>query len=176
MTNEKIFNDNIKLAYMMANRYRTNYLNECEDITQIALEGLWIAIINYNGNTKFSTYACIVIDNNIRRYIRKIKNKKDKTVYMQDKANEDFTYADGITDYINYEEMIIEKIDYKILNDAIISNKINLKPKEKQILSLRMKNKKQMEIASELGMTQGGISRIEKKIKNKVISIINQGW
>ena len=37
MTNEEIFNNNVNIAYKIANRYVTNYYEEKEDIRQIAL-------------------------------------------------------------------------------------------------------------------------------------------
>ena len=119
MTNEKLFDDNIMLAYKVANNYKINYINEFEDIKQIALEGLWLAVIHYNGSVKFSSYAWIVMNNNIKRYIRSVKNKNNYVVNMQDNINEDFTYEDLIPDNINYEEVVITKINTKILNDAI---------------------------------------------------------
>lgn len=37
MTNEELFNNNIKIAYKIANKYKINYVNEYDDIKQIAL-------------------------------------------------------------------------------------------------------------------------------------------
>ena len=47
MTNEEIFNDNVNIAYKIANRYRTNYYEEIEDIQQIALIELWRCVVNW---------------------------------------------------------------------------------------------------------------------------------
>lgn len=38
MTKEEMFNNNINIAYKIANTYRLNYPSEFEDIKQIALE------------------------------------------------------------------------------------------------------------------------------------------
>ena len=41
MTKEELFNQNIKLAYYFANKWRNSYPQVIEDIMQIALMGLW---------------------------------------------------------------------------------------------------------------------------------------
>ena len=74
MTNEEMFEKNIKIAYKIANRYRINYLSEYEDIKQIALLALWKAVLTFNNTNAFSTYAYVVISNEINLYLR--RNKK----------------------------------------------------------------------------------------------------
>ena len=68
MTKEEMFNKNIKLAYKIANKYRINHSNEIEDIKQIALIGLWKAVTRYNGKNTLSTFAYVVIQNEINLY------------------------------------------------------------------------------------------------------------
>lgn len=38
MTKEEMFNNNVNIAYKIANTYRLNYPSEFEDLRQIALE------------------------------------------------------------------------------------------------------------------------------------------
>ena len=40
MTKEELFNQNMGLAYYVAQKYKTNYQDELEDIKQVALMGL----------------------------------------------------------------------------------------------------------------------------------------
>ena len=57
----------------IANKYRANYSEEFEDIKQLALIGLWKAVTRYNGKNALSTFAYVVIQNEINLYLRKIK-------------------------------------------------------------------------------------------------------
>lgn len=86
---------------------------------------------------------------------------------------ENATYRDNKTDKtIN----ILERIDSGKDEATIISNKITIKEmikdldqKEKQLIMLRYYNDKtQMQVAKILGITQVQVSRIEKKILNKM--------
>ena len=65
MTNKEIFNNNINIAYKIANKYLINYRNEYEDIKQVALLGLWKAVLTFKNGYAFSTYAYPVIQNAI---------------------------------------------------------------------------------------------------------------
>ena len=72
MTNEEMnemFNKNVNIAYKIANRYRTNYPEEYEDIKQVALLGLWKAIQHYNPKWSLSTIEYITIFHNIKVYL-----------------------------------------------------------------------------------------------------------
>lgn len=71
----KLFNDNMKLSYYVANKYK-NCGIDYDDLVQISMMGLWKACKTYNPElTKFSTYATMVITNEILLTLRKRKHK-----------------------------------------------------------------------------------------------------
>ena len=108
MTNEELFNENIKLAYYMAKKY-SNVKIEKEDLIQIALLGLWKAAKSYNSDkVKFNSYAGKVIQNEINYELRK---KRISTVSLNDTVTN--------TDRICIEDLITER---RII-DAYLSGK-----------------------------------------------------
>ena len=78
MTNEEIFNNNVNIAYKIANRYVTNYYEEIEDIQQIALMELWRCIESWDHVHALTTYAYLCIPNKINMYLRYVKKKHEK--------------------------------------------------------------------------------------------------
>lgn len=79
-------------------------------------------------------------------------NKTDKTICLLEKIDSGKDEASIISDRLTVKEIIN-----------------NLEAKEKQLIMLRFYNEKtQMQVAKILGITQVQVSRIEKKILNKM--------
>lgn len=114
MTNEEMFNNNIKIAYKIASKYKINYLKEYEDIKQIALMALWKAVIKFNYKNAFSTFAYVVISNEINCYLRENKNNKFN-ISINTEIYENLT----IFDVIEEKENSIEKIEETIEKEKI---------------------------------------------------------
>lgn len=75
--------------------------------------------------------------------------------------------VDRLIDQTNHENMVIDRLLIKQLLDT-------LEEKERNIIILRYyKNKTQSDIAKEIGITQVQVSRMEKKILNKLKKQIN---
>lgn len=75
--------------------------------------------------------------------------------------------VDRLIDKTNHEKMVIDRLLIKQLLDT-------LDEKERDIIILRYyKNKTQSDIAKEIGITQVQVSRMEKKILNKLKKQIN---
>lgn len=70
MKPEELFKENTKIAYKIANKYSKS--GEKDDITQMALEGLWKSCIKYNPELgyAFSTFSYYYIEGEIRRRVR----------------------------------------------------------------------------------------------------------
>lgn len=172
MTKEEMFNKNIKLAYKIANKYRINHSNEIEDIKQIALIGLWKAVTRYNGKNTLSTFAYVVIQNEINLYLRKSK-KSVKAISINTEFKENVT----IEDILQADDSIEEFLDYveqeeikQVLNEVLESkNEIN-----KNIYELYRKGYKQHQIAEMVNMSQTNVSKIINKINKKVSDKIAQ--
>lgn len=88
MTNEEMFNKNINIAYKIANKYLDNYKNEYEDIKQIALLGLWKAVLTFKNTYAFSTYSYKVIFNEINHYLRNRKKAYLNEISIQNQIAE----------------------------------------------------------------------------------------
>lgn len=171
MTNEEMFEKNIRIAYKIANRYKINYLSEYEDIKQMALLGLWKAVLTFKNTHAFSTYAYVVIANEINHYLRKCKRVKDLNVSINTIVFDDLTLEDILKGEDNIEELL-ENIVFLELGQKL--NTIQFTDTERKVIELSRKGRTQSQIAKELKTSQPRISRMKKNIKNKILKGINQ--
>ena len=167
MTNEEIFNDNVNIAYKIANRYMTNYYEEMEDIRQIALMELWRCVENWDHVHALTTYAYLCIPNKINMYLRHVrkhnKNISINTVVYSDGDGNDQTILDLIEDP---DDCIFRLLD-DINADGVLNN-ICFTEKEKQVINLRIEGLSQEQVGKIMKLSQAQISRIQIKIKNKI--------
>lgn len=169
MTNEEMnemFNKNVNIAYKIANKYRTNYPEEYEDIKQVALLGLWKAIQHYNPKWALTTIVYKTIFNNINFYLRSVKKHKDHdfsiyTVVCTDDKSE-LTVEDLIPDDTDHIDIMLRDIDIQQAFD-----KLNLSEIEKEFLYLKKQGLSQREIGENLNRSQAQISRIQTKLRNR---------
>lgn len=172
MTNEEIFNNNVNIAYKIANRYMTNYYEEIEDIRQIALMELWRCVEDWDHIHALTTYAYIRIPRKINIYLRHVKkhekNISINTVIHKNKDNDCFTIEDYLEDPIDYIDCLLDDI-----NAEGVLEKIKTSDIEKEVLKLRMIGLSQKNVGDILGLSQAQISRYQSKIKDKISDIIN---
>lgn len=172
MTNEEIFNDNVNIAYKIANRYMTNYYEEIEDIRQIALMELWRCIENWDHVHALTTYAYLCIPRKINIYLRHVrkheKNISINTIIHSDGNGNDQTILDLIEDP---DDCIFRLLD-DINAEGVLDN-IYLTKKEKQVINLRMEGFSQVQVGEIMNLSQPQISRIQIKIKKKIKEYIN---
>ncbi len=172
---DKLIEHNLRLVVFIAKKYEsTGY--DIEDLVSIGSIGLIKGINTYkiDKNIKLATYASRCIANEILMYVRKNKNRKGE-ISFEDALNYD---AEG-------NELHLEDIlgtDINIVSDEIINKFDKLKLKEeidnlderdKEIMIMRYglfntKEYTQKEVADILGISQSYISRIEKKVINKL--------
>ena len=135
-----------------------------------------INTFNPNKNIKLATYASRCIENEILMYLRK-NNKTKLEVSIDEPLNVDW---DGnellLSDILGTDEDIISKdieneVEKKLLYKAI--NKLN--NREKTIVQMRYglnnidgEEMTQKEVADSLGISQSYISRLEKKIMQRL--------
>ena len=179
---DKLIEHNLRLVVFIAKKYEsTGY--DIEDLVSIGSIGLIKGINTYkiDKNIKLATYASRCIANEILMYVRKNKNRKGE-ISFEDALNYD---AEG-------NELHLEDIlgtDINIVSDEIINKFDKLKLKEeidnlderdKEIMIMRYglfntKEYTQKEVADILGISQSYISRIEKKVINKLkVTMDNQ--
>ena len=172
MTNEEIFNNNVNIAYKIANRYMTNYYEEMEDIQQIALMELWRCVENWDHIHALTTYAYSCIPNKINMYLRHVrkheKNISIDTIVHSDGDGNNQTILDLIEDP---DDCIFRLLDD--INAEGVLNNIYLTEKEKRVIYLRMEGFSQEQVGEIINLSQTQISRIQTRIKKKISEYIN---
>lgn len=171
MSNEELFNKNINIAYKIANKYKVNYPDEFEDITQIALMALWKCILNYNDKYRLSTYAYIVIPSQINMYLRHVK-KHEKNISINTVVCYDETKSLTLEDILDDEHDYVNDIISKINLENIFKD-IKLNNRERKIIILRLNGYTQYKMTNVLNISQGLISRTEKELRKKINDYIN---
>ena len=177
---EILIEHNLRLVVYVAKKYEVNssYL---EDLVSIGCLGLIKAISTFDidKNFKLATYASRCIENEILMHLRKTSKQKleisiDEPLNVDYDGNE-LLLADILS---NDESDVIEDISYeeqrKVMYDAINE----LRPREKQIITMRYGldsgfEMTQKDVADKLNISQSYISRLEKKIIKKLQSKLN---
>ena len=166
---------NLRLVVYIAKKFENTGIG-IEDLISIGTIGLMKGVNTFNSEKKIklATYASRCIENEILMYLRK-SNKIKGEVSIDEPLNRD---RDGnellLSDILGTEPDITsrnleDEVDKSLLRASILK----LKDREKDIMEMRFgfktgKEKTQKEVADELGISQSYISRLEKKIINKM--------
>lgn len=167
---------NLRLVVYIAKKFENTGI-DFEDLISIGTIGLMKAVNTFNvdKNIKLATYASRCIENEILMQLRK-STKIRNEVSIDEPLNKD---SDGnellLSDILGTDNDITSRgleneVDMNLLKSAI--SKLN--DREKYIMQLRFgidfkgKERTQKEVADKLGISQSYISRLEKKIMNKM--------
>jgi RNA polymerase sporulation-specific sigma factor len=168
---------NLRLVVYLAKKFENTGVG-VEDLISIGSIGLIKGINTFNPEKKIklATYASRCIENEILMYLRK-NNKTKLEVSIDEPLNVDW---DGnellLSDILGTEEDIIYRdmeteAEMKLLRVAVG----HLDSREREIIELRFginrRNGKEMtqkEVADALGISQSYISRLEKKIMQRL--------
>ncbi len=166
---------NLRLVVYIARRFENTGIN-LEDLISIGAIGLIKAIGTYrlDKKIKLATYASRCIENEILMYIRKTSNQKCE-VSLDEPINMD---CDGnellLCDILGTEEDMIlrpleDDVDLCVLRKALS----DLPAREREIVLMRFglegrKELTQKEVAQKMGISQSYISRLEKRIMNRL--------
>ena len=166
---------NLRLVVFIARRFENTGVN-LEDLISIGTIGLIKAIGTYrrDRNIKLATYASRCIENEILMYIRKIANQKNE-VSLDEPINMDY---DGnellLSDILGTDEDIImrpleDDVDLCLLRQAVR----DLPERERDIVQMRyglngVQELTQKEVAQKMGISQSYISRLEKRIMQRL--------
>ena len=172
---EKLIEHNLRLVVFLAKKYENTKV-DLEDLVSIGTIGLIKGVNTYklDKNIKLATYASRCIDNEILMFLRKNK-KRQGEVSFEDSLSYD---AEGnelhLEDIMGTDEDIVtrgleEELEKKLLYGEIK----NLKERDKKIMIMRYglygtKEYTQKEVATIMNISQSYISRIEKKIINRL--------
>ena len=173
---KELIERNLRLVVYIAQKFSSTGL--CvDDLTSVGTIGLIKAASSFDGdkNIKFATFASRCIENEILMYLRKVGRIKgevslDEPLSVDKDGNElvlaDVLGCDGDVLYKSVEQ----KMECSNLNTLIEK----LSNREKIIMKLRYglndagKELTQKEVASTLNISQSYISRIEKKVLDKL--------
>lgn len=172
---------NLRLVVYIAKKFENTGIG-IEDLISIGTIGLMKGVNTFNSEKKIklATYASRCIENEILMYLR--RNTKVKAeVSFYEPLNIDW---DGnellLSDILGTENdtvynLIEDEVDKQLLFLALK----NLNDREKEIVKLRFglsgkPEKTQKEVADILGISQSYISRLEKKIINRLKKEINK--
>ena len=166
---------NLRLVVFIARRFENTGVS-LEDLISIGTIGLIKSISTYRGdkNIKIATYASRCIENEILMHIRKTANQKHE-VSLDEPINMDY---DGnellLSDILGTDEDMIlrpleDDVDLCLLRKAVAE----LPPREKEIVTMRFgldgrQALTQKEVAEILGISQSYISRLEKRIMQRL--------
>ena len=194
---DKMIKGNLRLVLSVVQRFLGRGENP-DDLFQVGVIGLIKAIDNFNPtlDVRFSTYGVPMIIGEIRRYLRdnnsvRVSRSMRDTAYHAMQIKEQLTAKNNreptveeiasimkvpkenvvISDTIYVMDQIGDNRDDSTwLEELAVKEAIsNLSDREKRILTLRFfKGKTQMEVASEIGISQAQVSRIEKGALNSI--------
>lgn len=177
----KLIEHNLRLVVFIARKYETNVYN-LEDLISIGTLGLikGIQTFKMDKNIKLATYASRCIENEILMFMRK-KNRMKVEVSLDEPLNIDYDGNELLLQDIltTNEHEVQDNLEYNEKRRLMYKAIVDLKPKEREIITLRygLNNNEEMtqkEVADYLGISQSYISRLEKKIIKKLRMQLNK--
>ena len=171
LARQTLIERNLRLVVYIARRFENTGIN-IEDLISIGTIGLIKAINTFRAdkNIKLATYASRCIENEILMYLRKNAGRRAE-VSFDEPLNTDY---DGnellLSDVLGTEadtvmRPIEDDVDLSLLAAALDT----LTPREREIITLRFglggrREQTQKEVADQMGISQSYISRLEKRI------------
>lgn len=172
---QKLIEHNLRLVVFIARRFENTGVN-LEDLISIGTIGLIKSISTYrrDKNIRLATYASRCIENEILMYIRKISNQKTE-ISLDEPINMDY---DGnellLSDILGTDEDTVtcaleDDVDLQLLRQALKQ----LPERERRIIYMRFglegqRELTQKEVAEVMGISQSYISRLEKRIMQRL--------
>ncbi len=166
---------NLRLVVYIARRFENTGIN-IEDLISIGAIGLIKSVNTYrtDKNIKLATYASRCIENEILMYLRKNASQRGE-VSLDEPLNTDWDGNELLlsdvlgTDADTVMRPIEDDVDRQLLTAAIAK----LSQREREIITLRFglgggREQTQKEVADKLGISQSYISRLEKRIINRL--------
>ena len=166
---------NLRLVVYIARRYESTGVN-IEDLISIGTIGLikGVGTFRRDKNIKLATYCSRCIENEILMHIRKIAGQKGE-VSLDEPINTDWDGNELLlsdvlgTDADTVLRPLEDRVDIELLRQALI----RLPERDRRIIFMRFglggqREHTQKEVADLLGISQSYISRLEKRIMEKL--------
>ncbi len=171
----RLIEHNLRLVVYIARRFENTGIG-IEDLISIGTIGLIKAVETYkpSKNIKLATYASRCIENEILMYLRKNANRRGE-VSLDEPLNTDW---DGnellLSDILGTDSDSIEKpLEDDVDRDLLFTAITRLSARERTIITMRFgldgkQERTQKEVADQLGISQSYISRLEKRIIDRL--------
>ena len=172
---ELLITHNLRLVVYIARKFENTGIN-IEDLVSIGTIGLIKAVNTFcpGKKIKLATYASRCIENEILMYLRKTANLKNE-MSIDEPLNVDW---DGnellLSDVLGSDsDEVNRNIEMEDEKNQLLRIVSGLDEREKQIMTMRFglfgsKEYTQKEVADMLGISQSYISRLEKRIIEKI--------
>ncbi len=172
---QTLIEHNLRLVVYIAKKFESSGIN-LEDLISIGTLGLikGVQTFKMDKNIKLATYASRCIENEILMHLRKT-NRIRNEVSLDEPLNVDW---DGnellLSDILGTEENEVYKDIEEDVERQLVFDAINrLKRREREIMCMRFglageEPLTQKEVAQKLDISQSYISRLEKKIIDKI--------
>lgn len=166
---------NLRLVVYIARKFENTGIG-IEDLVSIGTIGLIKAVNTFRPSKKIklATYASRCIENEILMYMRKTANQKNEMSF-DEPLNVDW---DGnellLSDVLGSDSDVVNRnIEYQDEKKQLLKVVEGLPEREKQIMTMRFglfgsKEYTQKQVADMLGISQSYISRLEKRIIEKL--------
>ena len=170
----RLIEHNLRLVMYIAKKFENNRL-DMQDLISVGSIGLIKAVDSYklDKNIKLATYASRCIENEILMYLRKAnKTINDLSLddgLVNDEEGNSLTLGEMIPD----EKLVTDEVELKDQKTYLIKAIMKLNDREKRIMCMRyglagFDELTQKEVADSMNISQSYISRLEKKILNKL--------
>ena len=176
----KLIEHNLRLVVFLAKKYENTKV-DLEDLVSIGTIGLIKGVNTYklDKNIKLATYASRCIDNEILMFLRKNKKRKGEVSFEDNLSYDNEGNELHLEDILGTDEDIVtrgleEELEKKLLYREI--SKLNERDRKIMIMRYGLFDNKELtqkEVADVMGISQSYISRIEKKVINRLKAIQN---
>ena len=172
---------NLRLVVFIARRFESTGIN-LEDLISIGTIGLIKGVNTFrrDRNIKLATYASRCVENEILMHIRKTSNQKGE-ISLDEPINTDWDGNELLlsdvlgTDGDTVLRALEDSVDHQLLREALS----RLPERDRDIIAARFglggrQPQTQKEVADRLGISQSYISRLEKRILERLRADITQ--
>lgn len=177
----KLITHNLRLVVYIAKKFESTKIN-IEDLISIGSMGLikGVQTFKMEKNIKLATYASRCIENEILMHLRKTQKSRqdvslDEVLNIDSEGNE-MVLADILC---SNEDQALDEMTKEEEEKKLFLAIESLSKKEREIISMRYglfgkDEMTQKEVADYLGISQSYISRLEKKIIDKIRRFVNE--
>ncbi len=170
----KLIEHNLRLVMYIAKKFESNRL-DMQDLVSVGSIGLIKAVDSYklDKNIKLATYASRCIENEILMFLRKA-NKSINDLSLDDGlVNDEEGNSLSLGEMIPDDKSITDEMELNDQKIYIINAIKELNDREQKIMCMRYglngyDELTQKEVADTMNISQSYISRLEKKILNKL--------